>query len=404
MPDELEPRLERALSALPGPDDAVAERAARAALAALPEPAAGSRTWHLPVLLVAVAAAVLGAAVGVTLAATGTAPFAPDRPAPATRPASTNHTAGSPRRPAPLSGVVATYADGRLWLGNVHGRPFSAVELSPGALYVAVGEGHRLSVYTPDLRRRVWSHRVAGPVVAIAWRPLGTQIAYVVHHGHRNVLHLIQADGDTDQVVDPAVAPVTPSWRWDSQAFAYVGAGGHVAVRDLVHLRTDVVRLPRWCPTGGAQSVAFAPAGPKRGWIAGALLDGNAFAVDTATGRATCFAAPPATVGADTPPLVGWTPRGELLAAHQQFVARLTIQRGRMTLAGYTAAAGWVAGMAPAPSGGAVLLAVIRSDRLREVVAALPPHADRGAVRVLPPLPPLLAGGHPPVRVTLFWR
>jgi hypothetical protein len=403
MPDELEPRLERALAALPGPDDAVAERAARAALAALPEPAARSRTWRLPVLLVAAVAAVLGAAVGVTLAATGTAPFAPEKPAPVTRAAPTGHGGGSSASSAPPSGVVATYADGRLWLGKVHGRRFSAVELSPGALYVAVGERHRLSVYTPDLRRRVWSERVAGTVVAIAWRPLGTQIAYVVHRRHGNALRLIQADGDTDQLVDPAVAPVTPSWRWDSQAFAYVGAGGHVAVRDLVHLRTAVLRFPRRC-SGAAQSVAFAPAGGKRDWVAGALPDGNAFALNSASGRGTCLGALPAVFGPEGPPLVAWTAGGDLLAAHQHYVSRFALARGRAALAGYSSTAGVVVGLGVSPDGRELLLAVTGRSALREIVTPLPPRTGAADMRVLRRLPPMLVGTRPPGRVTLFWR
>ncbi|MGN6380638.1 MAG: hypothetical protein ACTHNU_16935, partial [Gaiellales bacterium] len=160
MPDELERDLERALAGLPGPSPEVTERALRSSLDALPEPAPRRRKWRGPVMLGIAAAAVLTAA-GVTLAATGTPPFSAQKPE--------RHTPTTVVGPASahISGTVATFADGRLWLGRTRGRPFSAVELSPGGLYAAVGEPGRLSVYTPDLRRRVWSQRVNGSVVAI---------------------------------------------------------------------------------------------------------------------------------------------------------------------------------------------------------------------------------------------
>lgn len=77
MPEELERELERALGNLPGPSAEAAERAQRAALDALPAAEQARRRWRAPALLAAALAAVLAAAVSVTLAATGTPPFAP---------------------------------------------------------------------------------------------------------------------------------------------------------------------------------------------------------------------------------------------------------------------------------------------------------------------------------------
>jgi len=294
-----------------------------------------------------------------------------------------------------VAGTLATYVNGRLWLGRTHGRRFSAVELSPGGLYLAVGQPGRLTVYSPDMSRLVWSHRVAGTVVAISWRPIGTQIAYIVRTGGHNVLHLIQADGDTDQVVDMAVAPVTPSWRWDSQAFAYVGAGGRVAIRDLIHARTIPVRTPGPCRSeGAASSVAFAPFGRHRGWLAAALPDHVAFATDTATGRSQCFVARPSLVSTFGAGHVAWTAHGDLLMTEYQYIGRFWIARGHVLDGGYVAAPLGVASIAAAPNGEGMLVALSGHRSLTEVLAKLPPLLGHGPLRitgtveVLPVAPP----------------
>ncbi len=77
--------------------------------------------------------------------------------------------------------------------------------------------------------RRAWSHPTPGPVVAAAWAPNPIVIAYVVRRGGANELHVIEGDGDRDQLVDADVAPVRPSWRADTQALAYVGRDGRRA-------------------------------------------------------------------------------------------------------------------------------------------------------------------------------
>jgi hypothetical protein len=397
MPEELERELERALGALPGPSAEAGERARRAALDALPAVDPGRRRWRAPAMLAAAATVVLAAAVGVTLAATGTPPFAPARHHPPARPVPNTSTTNVP-------GVLATYVDGRLWLGRTHGHRFSAVELSPGGLYLAVGAPGRLAVYTPDLSRRVWTYPVHGSVVAISWRPIGTQIAYIVRTGGHNVLHLIQADGDTDQVVDAAVAPVTPSWRWDSQAFAYVGAGGQVAVRDLIHDRSAPIKAPRDCPSGGGtSSVAFAPVGAHRAWLVAAFRDGNGLAVNTATGIATCFGSPGA-VGIPGPPLLAWTPHGELLAAADQDIVRLRVARGQLVDDGVAIASKGIAGVVASPDGRGMLVALIGSSELSEVFARLPPTTGQQPLLITGRLPSLPVAPPRNYRPQLFWR
>jgi hypothetical protein len=69
---------------------------------------------------------------------------------------------------------------------------------------------------------------------------------------------VIEGDGDHDRLVDAAVRPVRPSWRADSLALAYVGAGGRAVVYDLGHETRAVVRDP-----ARATAVAYARAGSR---------------------------------------------------------------------------------------------------------------------------------------------
>jgi hypothetical protein len=396
MSEELERELERALAGLPGSSDDARERARRSALEALPPAPARQRRWRGVALLAVAVAAVLAAA-GVTLAATGAPPFA-DHNAHRTKPSDVVR----PRIAHP-SGVIATYVDGRLWLGASRGRRFSAVELSPGGLYAAVGEPGRLSVYTPDLTRRVWSQRVPGRVEAISWRPIGTQIAYIVHTAHGNRLYLIEGDGDHNQLVPTGkVDAVRPSWRWDSQAFAYVGAGGRAAVYDLVHQRSIALHVR--CAAGAVESVAFAPPGSHQNWLAGSIAR-NDFVANATTGRVVCFMAQPDVIGLEPLPHFGWTLKGELLVAHNRWITRLGIEHGRVLSEGYAVAPNGVANLAPSPDGGDhMLVALIGMQALPVVVASLPPRSGHAALHVTGKLRPLSLASPGNARPQLIWR
>jgi hypothetical protein len=255
MSRELEARLERTFADLPEAAPEVEDRARRAALAALPRRRRARRTAG--VAAVALAGAGIGALTLVGLRATGTIHLQVGSRARADQPSPVVSRLLVPRGGDGIAAVV----DGRLWLSTrrgvrIEGLPVSAAGLSPNALYVGVGLGRSLVAMAPT-RRPAWTHVTGGPVVAVAWAPDGLRVAYVVHLGTRYALRLIEGDGDHDQLVDPSVRPVRPSWRADSLALAYVGAGGHPVVLDLGHDSRHV--LGREC--GPASQVAFAVAG-----------------------------------------------------------------------------------------------------------------------------------------------
>jgi hypothetical protein len=160
--------------------------------------------------------------------------------------------------PAGANGIAAV-VDGRLSVVvrggfslKVHA---SAAALSPHALYVAAGIGHSLVVMAPS-GRIAWSHNAGGKVVAIAWRPDGLEIAYVVRRANRLALHLIYGNGKKDMTIDRTVRAVRPSWRADSLAVAYVGAGGKPIVYDLGHTTHTVI-----ASVSPVDHLAFQPSG-----------------------------------------------------------------------------------------------------------------------------------------------
>jgi hypothetical protein len=179
----------------------------------------------------------------------------------------------------PGANGIAVVAGGRLWLrvggARIEGLRARAADLSPHALYAAVGVGRSLIVTAPN-GRRAWTLRAPGEVKAVAWSPDALKIAYVAG----TQLRLVEGDGDHDRLVDRGVRGVRPSWRADSLAVAYVGAGGHAVVYDLGRLSRRVVppTVPQFSAPGfpcsalgPLRAVAFAPAGKA---LAGAAPDG----------------------------------------------------------------------------------------------------------------------------------
>lgn len=252
MSSELERRLGTMLAGAPEPDPGAGEEALHRALRALHPLAAPRRGLRAAVLAFAAAVVLLVIAAG-SLAAAGALHV------------SLGTSAKTPPRPAQLllprgADGVAAVVDGRLSVVTrggfrLQGLPVSAATLSPRARFVAAGIGHSLVAMAPD-GRRAWSRAAGGAVVAVAWAPDGLRIAYVVHTGRRFVLRTIYGNGTHDAVLDRSVRPVRPSWRADSRALAYVGAGGKAVLYDFSHQKHSVV-----APLTPVMRVFFPPVG-----------------------------------------------------------------------------------------------------------------------------------------------
>lgn len=329
MSSELEERLAAAFAALPGPGSDAEARARGAALGALASPARG-RARRLVAVLAAVGAVL--AAGAAALAAIGTIHVSVGAP---------THSIHADRSrlelPRGIHGI-ALVEGGRLWLTAAHGLrieglPVSAAALSPHALYVAVGLGRSLVVMAPD-GRRAWALPAAGRVRAAAWAPSALEIAYVVDTGRRLELRVVEGDGDHERLVDAGVAAVTPSWRRDSLALGYVGAGGRAVVYDLAHRSRRL--LPR---CGGAvRALAFAP----RGWSLAGVARG-----------AVLFDRPGRCVRVESAgtPALAWSGGGIVVVAGGR-LTRVPLRIGSATVAaGQPSPVSWVAS---SPGGGLV--------------------------------------------------
>jgi len=254
MSSELERRLEGMLATAPEPDVGAGEEALGRALAALRPAARGRRGFRAVVVVLAVVALLLALAAGSLAAAGALHVSLGARKAPATKQLSL---------PEGANGISALI-DGRLSVVTkggfrMQGLRASAGALSPHALYVAAGIGDSLVAMKPD-GRQAWSHGAGGHVVEISWAPDGLRIAYVVagKHNSRWTLHLIWGNGTHDETVDRSVRAVRPSWRANSLALAYVGAGGRPIVYDLAHASRRVIATRA---SGDVRQVAFAPSG-----------------------------------------------------------------------------------------------------------------------------------------------
>jgi hypothetical protein len=364
MPDELEERLERTLGELePGPD--VTDRARTAALAALPPPRPRSRK---PLVLIAAACAVAFVFGGVTLAATGGG-------LPLVGGESHHHPQPPPARdhhpPIQLPrGAIAFSATGggRAWLvtssgARLRGKHLSALAVSPGAINLLEGSGRVLVAVSAADGHIAFTRHVPGEPIAAAWAPAGIRIAYVVRTGEGDRLYDMYGNGRHAFLVAPRTDGGTPTWRWDSLAFAYVRADGTVMVHSVIDGASSA--LPRRCGLGRPADIAFAPFG---GLLAIADRAGHVQVSDTLHhGRTTCFQ-----TGGGGMPKVAWLEPRQLLVGAGRSVSRLVV--GLAGGADVTGTPGQVAGLVAAPGGHRIAVALRDGGGRVHVVEARTPR------------------------------
>jgi hypothetical protein len=354
MPDELETRLERTLGTMPPPGAETSERALRSALAALPPPGEARRRRGRRLLVPAAACAVAFVFGGVTLAANGgRLPLVG---------AGHHHGPSTVRPPRPSRpeavlprGAIAfsAAAGGRVWLAtsagsSLHGRRLSTLAVSPGAVWALEGSGRELRAVGIPGGQRGFTRGIGGTPVAAAWAPAGIRIAYVARTPRGDRLYDMYGNGTHAFLVAPRVRAQAPSWRWDSQAFAYIRADGRVMVHDVIDGATRP--LPSGCGIRRAAAVAFAPYG---GLLAVADRSGRVRVVDTlrhTRGMCTAGAA-----GPGLPKLVWLDPRG-LVVGMRDTVTRYVV--GLAGGADVTDVPGQVAGIAASPGGRRIALAL----------------------------------------------
>jgi hypothetical protein len=367
MPDELEERLERALGDL----GAGADVTARARESALDELPARSRPRR-PLLLLAAACAAALVFGGVTLAAaTGGLPLVggeshhPHRPPPP--PAGRHPDVRLPR------GAIAFSATGggRAWLvtsagARLHGKQLSALAVSPGAINLLEGFGRALVAIAASDGHVAFTRKVSGEPIAAAWAPAGIRIAYVVRTGGWSRLYDMYGNGRHAFLVAPRTDGGTPTWRWDSLALAYVRPDGSVMVHSVIDGATST--LARRCNLGRPTDIAFAPFG---GMLAIADRAGHVQVADTLRhGRSVCFQ-----TGGGGLPKLAWLRPGQLLVGAGGSIARLAVGLGGG--ADLTDAPGQVAGLAAAPGGHRIAVAVRDgSGRVRILEARTPRFSE----------------------------
>jgi hypothetical protein len=254
-------------------------------------------------------------------------------------------------------------AGGKLWLATrrglrIEGMPVSTAELSPRALYAVVGIGSSLVTLAPG-NRRPWVRKTNGRVVAASWSPDGLKIAYVVARPGADELHVIEGDGSPDSLLVRRVRPVRPSWRADSLAIAYVDARGRAAVFDL---STDSSRTfdTRRCG-GAAREVAYDRSAPAL-----AVVSAHGVAVVRRWNR------PPSCATLDisaAPFAVGWLQGGQLvLGVNRAIGGSLERLSGTdLNQAGAALGRQGLRGLAPAPTGSSVAVALRRSAGVVDV-------------------------------------
>ena len=260
-PSELERRLERALGDAPGPDPGVigSRPAGRLSTRCRPRPDRGGRATPARAAPAACVAAFVSG--GVTLAATdGRLPGigrVPTGPAPGTGASrrgggrARRGDLGADRRPRPGRGAPG--ATSRITV---------CPDSGPGpARSTRSRRGRHLRAVQVATGRAAWRFRLAGTPTNPVWAPFPIRVAYLLHGRGGLEVHDIWGNGTHDFTVHASAAPVAPSWRWDSKAFAFVRGDGAVVVHDVIGGRDTALRPA--CGLRRAEAVAFAPSGGR---------------------------------------------------------------------------------------------------------------------------------------------
>ena len=349
MPTELERQLRTGFGRLPKPTREASARARAAALDAL---GPGRQSPRGGLLLVAFAVAFLVGAGAAALAATGNLHVRIGAREQTVRPVPTRLSVPSG------SHGLAVVSGGKLWLATrgglrIEGMPVSAAELSPRALYAAVGIGSSLVALGPG-NRRAWVHQTSGRVIALAWSPDGLKIAYIVARPRGDELRLIEGDGSPDRLLVPRVRPVRPSWRADSLAVAYVDARGRGAVFDLSTSRGRTFDTRR-CG-GAARGVAYDPRAPAL-----AVVSEHGVAVVRRWNQPAACASFDLSA---SPVAAGWLSGGQVVLAVNRTLGSSIQRLSGLNLNQAGAAFGRqsLRGLATAPRGSSIAVAVRRSS------------------------------------------
>jgi hypothetical protein len=214
-------------------------------------------------------------------------------------------------------------------------------------VWSVVGSAGLVRAVGVQQRGRGFSHLVAGTPVAAAWAPAGIRIAYIVRTPDGNRLYDMYGNGTHDYRVGDRVASAKPSWRWDSQAFAYVAADGRVRIHNVIAGSTSAV--VRRCGVRRAAAVAFAPFG---GLLAIADTAGRVQIVDTLH-----RGAPHCERGQPGAPSIAWVKPRQVIVGSGEAITRYDLY-GRFAGADVTNVPGAVAGLAAGMDGRRLALAL----------------------------------------------
>ena len=369
MSSELEQRLERLLTSQPQATSSVEEQAREAALSTItptrrrPQPAA----W-----MILAAAAIAVVTTGVALAASPSS-FRAIRdvvspPSPKPKPALKPHPA-TVRVPTGAAGFTVQSGN-RLWVAKpgsiaLRGVPLAAAATSPQALY-AVGEnGGRLEAVSITDHHVAWSLPLHGQLAAATWSPYPIRVAYVVRRGGQGLVHLIWGNGVNDQVIGSA-APVTPAWRSDSLAVAYVSPTGATMLDTLGQAAPQRLNIPSLCGARRITELAFSPNSTT---LAEATNTSVVILTDTQhPNQATCIHTDATATN------LRWLSPANLLFSHpgSDKLTRIETNHRHVVAQGTLIAPGVILAAASSPDGDHIAIAIRRGQQLRILTAAPP--------------------------------